>query len=326
MSSRWVRIMSLVLVSGGAGFIGSHLVDELLKRGFRVRVIDNLSSGSLKNIRHNIGSKNFEFVRGDLKNPEDSLKAVKDVEIVYHLAANPEVKVSAIAPQIHFKENVITTFNLLEACRNVDTVKKLVFASSSTVYGDAKVFPTPENHELKPISVYGASKAACESLICSYAYLYGFKAVSLRYANIVGPRLRHGVVFDFLMKLKTSPNILKVLGDGTQKKSYLYISDAIKATLLVTNKLIERFEAYNIGNEDWITVAEIAEIVSKVAGLKPKIIFTGGTPDGRGWPGDVKYMLLSIEKIKELGWKPKHTSREAIELTAKALAREVFSR
>ena len=318
--------MGLVLVTGGAGFIGSHLVDELLKRGFNVRVIDNLSSGSLENIKHNIGNRSFEFIRGDLKNPEDSLKAVKDVEVVFHLAANPEVRVSTTAPEIHFRENVVATFNLLEACRKVGTVEKFVFASSSTVYGDAKVFPTPENHELRPISVYGASKAACESLICSYAYLYGFKAASLRYANIVGPRLRHGVIYDFLMKLKKNPNVLEVLGDGTQKKSYLYISDTIEATLLVTDKLTEKFETYNIGNEDWITVAEIAEIVSKAAGLKPKIVFTGGTPDGRGWPGDVKYMLLSIEKIKKLGWKPKHTSRVAIELTAKALAKEVFFR
>jgi len=318
--------MGLVLVTGGAGFIGSHLVDELLKRGFNVRVIDNLSSGSLENIKHNIGNRSFEFIRGDLKNPEDSLKAVKNVEVVFHLAANPEVRVSTTAPEIHFRENVVATFNLLEACRKVGTVEKFVFASSSTVYGDAKVFPTPENHELRPISVYGASKAACESLICSYAYLYGFKAASLRYANIVGPRLRHGVIYDFLMKLKKNPNVLEVLGDGTQKKSYLYISDTIEATLLVTDKLTEKFETYNVGNEDWITVAEIAEIVSKAAGLKPKIVFTGGTPDGRGWPGDVKYMLLSNEKIKKLGWKPKHTSREAIELTAKALAREVFFR
>ncbi len=318
--------MGLVLVTGGAGFIGSHLVDELLKRGFNVRVIDNLSSGSLENIKHNIGNRSFEFIRGDLKNPEDSLKAVKNVEVVFHLAANPEVRVSTTAPEIHFRENVVATFNLLEACRKVGTVEKFVFASSSTVYGDAKVFPTPENHELRPISVYGASKAACESLICSYAYLYGFKAASLRYANIVGPRLRHGVIYDFLMKLKKNPNVLEVLGDGTQKKSYLYISDTIEATLLVTDKLTEKFETYNIGNEDWITVAEIAEIVSKAAGFKPKIVFTGGTPDGRGWPGDVKYMLLSIEKIKKLGWKPKHTSREAIELTAKALAKEVFFR
>ena len=159
--------MGLVLVTGGAGFIGSHLVDELLKRGFNVRVIDNLSSGSLENIKHNIGNRSFEFIRGDLKNPEDSLKAVKDVEVVFHLAANPEVRVSTTAPEIHFRENVVATFNLLEACRKVGTVEKFVFASSSTVYGDAKVFPTPENHELRPISVYGASKAACESLICS---------------------------------------------------------------------------------------------------------------------------------------------------------------
>jgi len=318
--------MGLVLVTGGAGFIGSHLVDELLKRGFNVRVIDNLSSGSLENIKHNIGNRGFEFIRGDLKNPRDSLKAVKDVEVVFHLAANPEVRVSTIAPKIHFRENVVATFNLLEACRKVGTVEKFVFASSSTVYGDAKVFPTPENHELKPISIYGASKVACESLICSYAYLYGFKAASLRYANIVGPRLKHGVIYDFLMKLKRNPKVLEVLGDGFQKKSYLYISDAIEATLLVADKLTEKFETYNVGNEDWITVAEIAKIVSKAAGVKPKIVFTGGTPDGRGWLGDVKYMLLSIEKIKKLGWKPKHTSREAIELTAKALAKEVFLR
>ncbi len=317
--------MGLILITGGAGFIGSHLVDELLKNDFTVRVIDNLSSGSIDNIKHNMGKKGFEFLKGDLKNPEDALKAVKDVEVVFHLAANPEVRVSTVSPEIHFRENVVATFNLLEACRKVGSVEKFIFASSSTVYGDAKVFPTPENHELKPISVYGASKAACESLICSYAYLYGFKAASLRYANIVGPRLRHGVVYDFLMKLKRNPNILKVLGDGKQKKSYLYISDTIEATLLVTDKLVEKFETFNIGNEDWITVAEIAEIVSKTVGLKPKIVFTGGTPDGRGWPGDVKYMLLSIEKIKKLGWKPKHTSKEAIELTAKALAKEIFS-
>ncbi len=315
--------MTLALVTGGAGFIGSHLVDELLRRGFSVRVLDNLSSGFLENIQHNIGKERFEFIRGDLKKFEDTISAVKDVEIVFHLAANPEVRVSATEPVIHFRENVVTTFNLLEACRKVGGVKKILFASSSTVYGDARVFPTPENHELRPISVYGASKAACESLICSYAHLYGFKAASLRYANIVGPRLRHGVIYDFLMKLKRNPNVLEVLGDGTQKKSYLYISDTVEATLLIMEKMNEKFETYNVGNEDWITVAEIAEIVSKVAGLKPKIVFTGGTPDGRGWLGDVKYMLLNIEKIKNLGWKPKHTSREAIELTAKALTKEL---
>ena len=315
--------MVKVLVTGGAGFIGSHLVDSLLKLGYEVRVVDNLSSGFIENLKQHFSKPCFEFIKGDLKDKEVCKKAVEDIEVVFHLAANPEVKVSVTEPKIHFNENVLVTFNLLETCRQEGSIRKFIFASSSTVYGDAEVFPTPEEHVLKPISVYGASKAACEALICSYAYLYGFKAAAVRYANIVGPRLRHGVIYDFIMKLKRNPNVLEVLGDGTQRKSYLYISDAIEATLLITDKLKENFEAYNVGNEDWVTVSEIAQIVSSVLGLKPKIVFTGGTPDGRGWPGDVKFMLLSIEKIKRLGWKPKYSSREAIKLTAEALAREL---
>ena len=315
--------MATVLVTGGAGFIGSHLVDVLLRLGYKVRVVDNLSSGLVENIKYYFKNPMFEFIKGDLKDMRVCAEAVKDVKTVFHLAANPEVRVSVTEPKIHFSENVVVTFNLLEACRREGKVEKFIFASSSTVYGDAEVFPTPENHILKPISVYGASKAACESLICSYAYLYGFKAAAIRYANIVGPKLRHGVIYDFLMKLRRNPKKLEVLGDGTQRKSYLHISDAIEATLLITNKLKEKFETYNVGNEDWITVKEIAEIVSSVLGLKPKIVFIGGTPDGRGWPGDVKFMLLSIDKVKKLGWKPKYSSREAVRLTAESLAHEL---
>ena len=315
--------MATVLVTGGAGFIGSHLVDVLLRLGYKVRVVDNLSSGLVENIKYYFKNPMFEFIKGDLKDMRVCAEAVKDVKTVFHLAANPEVRVSVTEPKIHFSENVVVTFNLLEACRREGKVEKFIFASSSTVYGDAEVFPTPENHILKPISVYGASKAACESLICSYAYLYGFKAAAIRYANIVGPKLRHGVIYDFLMKLRKNPKKLEVLGDGAQRKSYLHISDAIEATLLITNKLKEKFETYNVGNEDWITVKEIAEIVSSVLGLKPKIVFIGGTPDGRGWPGDVKFMLLSIDKVKKLGWKPKYSSREAVRLTAESLAHEL---
>ncbi len=315
--------MATVLVTGGAGFIGSHLVDVLLRLGYKVRVVDNLSSGYVENIKYYFKNPMFEFIKGDLKDMRVCTEAVKNAKTVFHLAANPEVRVSVTEPKIHFNENVVVTFNLLEACRREGEVEKFIFASSSTVYGDAEVFPTPENHILKPISVYGASKAACESLICSYAYLYGFKAAAIRYANIVGPKLRHGVIYDFLMKLRKNPKKLGVLGDGTQRKSYLHISDAIEATLLITNKLKEKFETYNVGNEDWITVKEIAEIVSSVLGLKPKIVFTGGTPDGRGWPGDVKFMLLSIDKVKRLGWKPKYSSREAVRLTAESLAHEL---
>ena len=312
-----------VLVTGGAGFIGSHLVDHLIDRGYFVRVIDNLSSGSIDFIKKHLSNKNFEFVKGDLKDYNIVEKIVKDIDIVFHYAANPEVRVSVTEPLVHFRENLVATFNLLEAARKAGCVKTFVFASSSTVYGDAEQIPTPETHPIKPISVYGASKAGCEALLSSYAHLYGFKGLSLRYANIVGPRLRHGVIYDFINKLRKTPERLEILGDGTQKKSYLYISDAVDATMFLLDKIGGFYDVYNIGNEDWITVKEIAEIVARTMNLKPQFIYTGGTKDGRGWPGDVKFMLLSIEKIKELGWKPKYTSREAVELTTKALIKEL---
>ncbi len=312
--------LSLILVTGGAGFIGSHLVDKLIEKGYSVRIIDNLSSGSIENIKHHIGRKGFELLKGDLKNREDVKRAVRDVDVIYHFAANPEVRVSTVNPEVHFRENILATFNLLEEARRAGSVGKILFASSSTVYGDAEIIPTPENHPFKPISVYGASKAACESLLSSYGYLYGYKTLALRYANIVGPRLNHGVIYDFLVKLKKNPRALEVLGDGSQRKSYLYVSDAVDATLFLEERMNMFYDAYNIGNDDWITVREIAEIVLEAAGLRAEIKYTGGTRDGRGWPGDVKFMRLSIEKIKSLGWKPQYTSREAVKLTAQHLA------
>jgi len=314
-----------ILVTGGAGFIGSHLVDRLVMEGYNVRVIDNLSSGDLSYISHHIGKPNFEFIRGDLKSPEDVSRAIKDIDTVFHFAANPEVRLSVTEPEIHFRENIYATFNLLEAMRREGGVELFVFASSSTVYGDAKIIPTPETHEIRPISVYGASKAGCEALICSYAHLYGFKAVSLRYANIVGPRLRHGVIYDFIVKLRKNPKKLEILGDGTQRKSYLYITDTLDATLFAAQHIEGWYDVYNIGNDDWITVKEIADIVARAMGVRPEYVFTGGTRDGRGWPGDVKFMRLSIDKIKKKGWRPKYSSREAVRLTAESLVRELFT-
>ncbi len=317
--------MERILITGGAGFIGSHLVDRLVMEGYNVRVIDNLSSGDLSYISHHIGKPNFEFIRGDLKSPEDVSRAIKDIDTVFHFAANPEVRLSVTEPEIHFRENIYATFNLLEAMRREGGVELFVFASSSTVYGDAKIIPTPETHEIRPISVYGASKAGCEALICSYAHLYGFKAVSLRYANIVGPRLRHGVIYDFIVKLRKNPKKLEILGDGTQRKSYLYITDTLDATLFAAQHIEGWYDVYNIGNDDWITVKEIADIVARAMGVRPEYVFTGGTRDGRGWPGDVKFMRLSIDKIKKKGWRPKYSSREAVRLTAESLVRELFT-
>jgi len=227
---------SRVLVTGGAGFIGSHLVDALVSRGAEVTILDNLSSGKIDNISHHQGNPNVKFIKGDLLNPQDIEPAVKDCEIIFHLAANPDVRAGSSDLQNHFNQNVMATYNLLEVLRKKSNVEVLAFTSSSTVYGEA-LTPTPEDYgELKPISVYGATKLACEALISAYAHSYGFRAVIYRLANIVGSRSTHGVIFDFIKKLSENPSQLEILGDGTQKKSYLHVSDCIDAMLLAIEK------------------------------------------------------------------------------------------
>jgi len=314
--------MEKILVTGGAGFIGSHLVDALMAQGNEVVVFDNLSSGSVENIIHWWGNPNFKFIKGDLLNPVDLAKLeIESYSLVFHLAANPEVRVGSENPDAHFKQNVVSTYNLLELIRRADNRPTLVFMSTSTVYGEAAKVPTPEDYApLKPISIYGASKLAGEALVTAYAYTYGFKAVIYRIANVVGPRSRHGVVYDFVQKLKKNRNELEILGDGTQKKSYLYVSDCIRAMLLGIEKSDEQVEIYNIGSEDQIDVKTIANIVVEEMGLKDvKLIFRSGTADGRGWIGDIKNMQLDISKIKKLGWEPKLNSEQAIRETVNTI-------
>jgi UDP-glucose 4-epimerase len=308
-----------VLVTGGAGFIGSFLVERLHEEGFEVRVLDNFSSGSMRNLSR---VQNFvEIVRGDVRNPRDLEEALRGVEAVFHFAANPEVRVGD--PSEHFEHNIYATYLLLESMRRKN-IREIVFASSSTVYGDAAKLPTPEDYTLKPISVYGASKLACESLISSYAHTYGFKGVALRYANVVGPRATRGVVRDFVLKLRSNPRELEILGDGTQTKSYIWIDDAVDATLTAWEGTSGGFEAYNVGSEDAIPVREVADIVVAVMGLKDvKYRFTGGVMGGRGWVGDVKHMHLDIAKLRSLGWRPKYTSKEAVGKAAESLLKEL---
>ncbi|WP_333638647.1 NAD-dependent epimerase/dehydratase family protein [Pyrobaculum aerophilum] len=309
-----------IVVTGGAGFIGSHLVDRLVEEGHEVVVVDNLSSG-----RREFVNKAAELYIRDLKESDWGVGIRGDV--VFHFAANPEVRLSTTEPVVHFNENVLATFNVLEWARQTG-VKSVIFASSSTVYGDAEVIPTPEEAPYKPISVYGAAKAAGEVMCATYARLYGVKCLAIRYANIIGPRLRHGVIYDFIMKLKRNPNVLEVLGDGTQRKSYLYIKDAIDATILAWKKfeeIKEPFLALNVGNLDAIKVLDIAQIVAEVLGLRLEIKLVPTTPDGRGWPGDVKYMTLSITKLMKMtGWRPTMTSGEAVRKTAEDLAKELW--
>jgi UDP-glucose 4-epimerase len=308
------------LVTGGAGFIGSHLIDALLAKGHEVACIDNFSSGKREFIEKNLDK--IELIEGDLLNRQDIKKALDDCDIVFHLAANPDVRVGAVNPKIHFDNNIIATYNLLEEMREKGIVK-IAFTSSSTVYGDATVIPTPEDYgPLIPISLYGASKLAAEALICSYCHTFDMETVIYRFANVVGPRSTHGVIYDFIKKLRANPDELEILGDGTQRKSYLYIDDCIDAMLFGIEKAKEKVEIFNIGSEDWVEVKEIADIVSQEMGLKPEYRFTGGI-NGRGWKGDVKFMRLDISKLKSLGWKPKYGSREAIRMTAKWLIKEI---
>ena len=310
-----------VLVTGGAGFIGSHLVDRLVTEGNNVKVLDNLASGSLDNLRQWEGHHNFEFFRGDLLDHEIAKMALDGCSQVYHLAANPEVQASKAGPEDHFRQNIEATYSLLEAVRSSEA-ELLIFASSSTVYGDAEVLPTPEGFgPLVPISLYGGSKLACEALISAYASMYGFKAVIYRLANVVGPRSNHGVVWDFVGKLRGNPNKLEVLGDGSQSKSYLYVSDCVEG-LLKGAESGEQVDIYNLGSDDRVTVLEIAKIVRNAAGCPDaQITLTGGVDGGRGWKGDVKYMQLDMRKLRSTGWTPRHNSVEAIRLTAENVAR-----
>ena len=313
-----------ILVTGGAGFIGSHLVDALMEREGDIRVLDNLSSGSLENIRSWADHSGFRFVRGDLLNQADVAEAVKDCKVVFHLAANPEVRLSSVEPDVHFEQNVVATYNLLEALRRSGSAESVVFTSSSTVYGDATEIPTPEDYApLGPISVYGACKLASEALIASYAHTYGLRAVIFRLANIIGSRSKHGVIYDFVVKLKANTCELEILGDGTQAKSYLGVGDCVDAMLLGLEKSTSWVEVLNLGSEDWIDVKSIAETVVEEMGLEDvSFRFTGGVDGGRGWKGDVKFMLLAIEKLKSLGWRPGLSSAEAVRATARSILKE----
>ena len=283
-----------IAVTGGAGFIGSHLVDRLIADGHEVVVIDNLSAGKKEYI-----NEKAHFTEKDIR--KDISDELKDVETIFHLAADPDVRVSAITPKNSFDVNVAGTFSVLESCRKAD-VKRFVFPSTSTVYGEAKVIPTPEKYPCAPISNYGASKLACEAYVSSYAASYGIRGTVLRLANIFGERSTHGVMFDFYNKLKKDPNSLEILGDGKQDKSYLHVSDCVDAFLATWKLQTAQYDVFNVGSQEKHNVDELANTMCKAMGLNPKFTYTGAS---RGWVGDMKLMLMDTKKIESLGWKTK---------------------
>ena len=310
------------LVTGGAGFIGSHLVDRLVGQGDEVIVVDNLSSGVIEFIQSHIDSGAVIFHNIDLKDL-DSLKPIMHgVEMVYHLAANPDIRLGTRITDTDLKEGTIVTYNVLEAMRLAE-VGKIAFASSSVVYGEDAPMPTPENHgPCLPISLYGASKQAGEGLIGSWVGTFGLQAWIFRFANIIGERGTHGVIFDFIHKLKADPSRLEVLGNGLQEKSYMEVGDCVDAILHVIDNTNERMNLYNLGSNDTCSVRNIAAIVvreTKCDGAS--IEYTGGD---RGWAGDIPKAMLAINRLKDLGFKVNYDSEEAVAHTTRVLIKEIM--
>lgn len=311
-----------VLLTGGAGFIGSHLAEELLRLGNEVLVVDNFSSGRKEFTAHLESNERFSIKEADILS-DDIEPLLGKSDCVFHLAANPDVRLGVEDTRVHLDQNIIATYRVLEGMRRTGN-GELLFTSTSTVYGEATEIPTSENYgPMIPISLYGASKLACEALISSYCYTFDIKACLYRFANVVGSRSTHGVIHDFIEKLRNDPARLEILGrePGTVK-SYTHISDCIRALIHGWKVLSEPVEIFNIGSEDAIDVKRIADIVSEEMGLEDvEYNWTGGVDDGRGWRGDVREMLLSIEKLKSTGWKPRHRSEDSVRLATRELIR-----
>ncbi|MCZ9312159.1 MAG: NAD-dependent epimerase/dehydratase family protein [Methanocorpusculum sp.] len=306
------------IVTGGAGFIGSHLVDLLLSRGDSVTVIDSMVAGRMMNLEHNLGSLTA-FRHADLL--DDGWQDLfAGADRVYHIAADPDVRGSARKSYEVYNNNVTATVRVLEAMKE-HNVPEIVFTSTSTVYGEADVIPTPETYApMIPISVYGASKLACEAMISAYAATYGMKAWVYRFANIIGSRSTHGVIYDFVRKLQNDPAQLEILGDGRQSKSYLAVENCVAAMVYAPTVSDGTFNVFNIGSEDWVSVKRIAELIVEEMDLKNvSFHFTGGD---RGWVGDVPMMRLSVEKLKATGWEPGITSEESVRRAIRATLEE----
>ena len=308
-----------ILVAGGAGFIGSHLCDALLSKNNTVIVADKLIMGS-KNIEHLSQNTRFMFYEMELANQDNVDKLFKDnkIDIVYHMAANSDIQKSANDTSIDFNDTLLTTRVLLESMRK-NNVKNIFFASTSAVYGEMPdIVLNEETGGLKPVSYYGGAKLASEALISSYVSMCDMNAVIFRFPNVIGPRLTHGVVYDFVKKLRNNPKELEILGNGTQCKPYIYVTDLVNAIVKLTEQFELGVDVFNISvMSEGTSVTHIAEIVVDVLGLSDvEFKYTGGD---RGWKGDVPRFKYDISKVLATGWKPEYTSDEAIRKAAQSL-------
>jgi UDP-glucose 4-epimerase len=296
-------------VTGGAGFIGSSLVDRLLQRGDEVVAYDDLSTGMEQFLSEARKSPRFSFVKGDVLDEAALARAMKGADVVFHLAANADVRFGTQHPRKDLEQNTIATYNVLEAMRATG-VKKIAFSSTGSVYGEAPVIPTPETCPF-PVqtSLYGASKLAGEGLISAYCEGFGFQAWIFRFVSILGERYTHGHVFDFYTKLLENPRELAVLGNGKQRKSYLYIQDCVSAIFTALEKAEDEVNVFNLGTDEYCEVNDSIGWITEALGLSPKRVYTGGD---RGWIGDNPFIFLDTAKIRALGWKPELTIREGI--------------
>ncbi len=310
-----------VLVTGGAGFIGSHLNDELLRRGHDVVVIDNFVLGRQENIAHNLSSPGFKLYKEDLLNLDriDDIFRSEGFDVIFHLAANSDIQKSFEAPTIDFDLTLRTTLNVLLCMRRYQ-VRNLIFASTSAIYGESAEVLGEDFGPLFPVSHYGAAKLASEGFISSFCENYGLTAWICRFANVVGERTTHGILHDFVGKLVKNPNELEVLGDGNQNKPYLYVKDLVSAVLFCWDNSRAKLNCFNIGVSTRTRVKKIAEIVTSNMGLHPTLLFTGGD---RGWVGDVPEFSYDLSKITKLGWSARYTSDEAVGLAVKAILKDM---
>jgi UDP-glucose 4-epimerase len=307
------------VVTGGAGAIGSVLARALLGSGCAVRVVDNLSGGRRESLPSGPAASRLALTVADLREPTAWAETFRGAGEVWHLAANPDIRLGTQDPRIDLDNGPVATFNVLESARRFD-VPRVLYSSSSTVYGLPTVFPTPESYgPLFPESQYGASKLASEGLCSAFAHSYGLKVYIFRFANVIGPGMNHGVLVDFVDKLKADPTRLEVLGDGQQAKSYVWVDDCVAAMLLAGERANAPVNLFNIGTEGQTSVREIAERVTRAMGGRARIEYTGGA---RGWVGDVPVQLLAIDRIRGIGWRPKLTSSEAIDRAIGAVISE----
>lgn len=311
------EMLGRVFLTGGAGFIGSHLAEYLLDMGREATVYDNFSLSGGRWVEGNLGRPGYRFVQADLLDFAALREAMAGHDTVFHLGANTDIPRGNRDTRIDLDNCVLATYNVLEAMR-VLNVKNLVFASSSTVFGETDLHPTREDvGPLLPLSLYGAGKLACEGFISAYSHLFGIRAVIFRFGNVAGARMNHGVIYDFIRKLKRNSKELEVLGDGEQEKNYFLVEDCIRGMLHGFLHSPRLCDVFNLGSETTVKAKEIARIVANEMGLENvRIRYSGGK---RGWPGDVPLVIYDVGKMRRLGWVARHTSAEAVKIAAKRL-------